>query len=119
MHCDVVIVCCVVWQSKQVELQFSIATALVWAALGPKAPVARDTWSQTEAEFEVLGNRRVVAVVWLVVMFDSKPRPAGQDPPPKKKHTHNNTTTTTTHTHTHKKEENLAHGLGNLMPKTV
>ena len=63
MHCDVVIVCCVVWQSKQVELQFSIATALVWAALGPKAPVARDTWSQTEAEFEVLGNGRVVAVV--------------------------------------------------------
>ncbi|XP_070194752.1 proteasome adapter and scaffold protein ECM29-like isoform X2 [Littorina saxatilis] len=39
-------------QSKQVELQFSIAVALVYAALGPKAPVARDTWSQTEAQFE-------------------------------------------------------------------
>ena len=83
MPCDVVIVCWFVWQSKQVELQFSIAMALVWAALGPKAPVARDAWSQTEAEFEVLGNGRVVAVVCLAVMFDSKPTPAGQNPPPR------------------------------------
>ena len=85
------------------ELQFSIAMALVWAALGPKAPVARDAWSQTEAEFEVLGNRRVVAMVCLAVMFDSKPRPAGWNPPPQKK----------------KKKKNLAHGFGNLMPKTM
>ncbi|XP_076462653.1 proteasome adapter and scaffold protein ECM29-like isoform X2 [Babylonia areolata] len=40
-------------QSKQVELQFSIALALSWAAQGRKAPVARDAWSQTEADFEV------------------------------------------------------------------
>ena len=56
---------CVVLQSKQVELQFSIAVALVWAALGGKAPVARDAWSQTEADFEVVGK---FMVVWMVTV---------------------------------------------------
>lgn len=40
-------------QSKQVELQFSIASALMWTALGAKAPVGRNTWTQTEDDYQV------------------------------------------------------------------
>jgi hypothetical protein len=45
-----------VLQSRQVELQFSIADALVCAALGRKSPMARNVWTQSEADFEVFIN---------------------------------------------------------------
>ena len=41
------------FQSKQVELHFTIGEALVYAAQGASSPAARDLWTQTEEEFQV------------------------------------------------------------------
>ncbi len=40
-------------QAKQFELHFTVGEGLVFAALGPTASVARDPWTQSEAEFTV------------------------------------------------------------------
>ena len=44
------------FQSKQVELQFWLAETLVNAALGCKAPIARNMWMQTEEAYVVSGT---------------------------------------------------------------
>ncbi|KAK7476082.1 hypothetical protein BaRGS_00032709 [Batillaria attramentaria] len=59
-------------QSKQVELQFSIATALVWAALGRKAPVARDAWTHTEADHQATTVHLEDDVEWYLNQLLSK-----------------------------------------------
>ena len=41
------------FQSKQLDLHFTIGEALVFAAQGPTSPVARDLWTETEQEFKV------------------------------------------------------------------
>ena len=44
------------FQSKQLDLHFTIGEALVFAAQGPTSPVARDLWTETEDEFKVITN---------------------------------------------------------------
>ncbi|KAL8623767.1 hypothetical protein ACOMHN_054073 [Nucella lapillus] len=56
-------------QSKQVELQFTIAIALAYAALGQKASVARDAWSQTEADFEAKMSGLPDEVEWYLTQL--------------------------------------------------
>lgn len=41
-------------QPKQIELHLTTAEALVFAAMGVNSPAARDAWTQTESDYQVV-----------------------------------------------------------------
>ncbi|KAH3831754.1 hypothetical protein DPMN_105024 [Dreissena polymorpha] len=58
--------------TRQVDLQIGLGEALVFAAQGPSAPIGRDMWTQTEAEWKERADSDSDEVEWYVTELLAK-----------------------------------------------